>query len=300
MQLGAVFPQTEIGADPAAIAAFATAVEDAGFDLLLAYDHVLGANPDDPAFDGPYDNDDPFHEPMTLYAYLAGFTETVRLATAILILPQRQTALVAKQAAQVDILSDGRFRLGVGVGWNDREYRALGKDFGTRGKRIEEQIDVLRRLWADDIVDFEGRYHDLPDVGINPRPQQGRIPLWMGGEADPVLSRVGRLADGWLPPGRWRPLDRELDAIQRKLSVIRRHATDAGRSMDELQIVARLMPEGDPEEWVDRAREWRDLGATHIAVDTVRMDLSVEEHIDTVTTFYGAMADAGLVDGPTG
>lgn len=294
MQLGAVFPQTEVGPDPGAIAAYASAVEAAGFDLLLAYDHVLGADPADPGFDGPYDNDDPFHEPLTLFSYLAAETETVTLASGILILPQRQTALVAKQAAQVDILSEGRLRLGVGVGWNEREYAALGQDFGTRGRRIEEQVEVLRRLWTDEVVAFDGRFHHLPDVGINPLPVQRPIPLWMGGEAEPVLRRVGRLADGWLPPGHWRPIDRDLSGVEAKLGSIREHARAAGRDVDELDVVARMTPEGEPDEWVARAREWRALGATHLAVDTVRMDLDVDDHIATVERFYERMAAAGL------
>lgn len=296
MKLGAVFPQTEFGSDPGAAAGFAKAVEDRGYDLLLAYDHVLGANPNDPAFDGPYDNDDPFHEPLALFAYLAGVTETLTLGTSILILPQRQTALVAKQAAEVDVLSEGRLRLGVGVGWNALEYEALGIDFDTRGRRIEEQLEVLRRLWTDHLVEFDGRWHHLPDVGINPRPVQRPVPVWMGGEAPPVLRRVGRLADGWLSPARWKPLGEPLDAVEDKLATIHDHAHEAGRDPDDLRIVARMNPDGDPSEWVERAREWRDLGATHLAVDTVGMDLSVEEHIETTEAFYEAMVDAGLAD----
>lgn len=294
MHVGAVFPQTEIGGDREAISAFVTAVEETGFDLLLAYDHVLGADPDDPEFDGPYDNDDPFHEPLTLFSYLAGVTEDLTLVTGILILPQRQTALVAKQAAQIDVLTGGRLRLGVGVGWNAREYAALGRDFGTRGRRIEEQIDVLRRLWTDDVVEFDGRFHRLPAVGINPLPVQRPIPLWMGGEAPAVLRRAGRQADGWLPPGHWKRLDRELGEIEAKLETIREAATAAGRSMDEFRIVVRMAPEGDPERWVDRARAWRDLGATHILADTVRQGLEVDEHIERMETFYERMAAAGL------
>lgn len=294
MQLGAVFPQTEIGGDPVGVATFARAVEDLGYEFLLAYDHVLGADPEDPTFEGNYDNADPFHEPLTLFSYLAGVTETLTLGTSILILPQRQTALVAKQAAEVDVLSGGRLVLGVGVGWNDREYEALGRDFLTRGRRIEEQTEVLRRLWRDDLVEFDGRWHSLPNVGINPRPVQQPVPIWMGGEADPVLDRVGRIADGWLPPGRWRAIDVSLAGVEGKLAAIREHASEAGRDPDDLDVVARLKPEGDPADWVERAREWRDLGATHLAVDAVRMDLSVEEHVRTAEAFHEAMVEAGI------
>ncbi len=296
MHVGAVFPQTEIGGDREAVSAFATALEDAGFDLMLAYDHVLGVDPDDPDFEGPYDNNDPFHEPLTLFSFLAGVTDRLTLGTGIMILPQRQTALVAKQAAEVDVLTGGRLRLGVGVGWNAREYEALGVDFGARGGRIEEQVEVLRRLWTDDLVEFDGRFHRLPSVGINPLPVQQPIPLWMGGEAPAVLRRAGRLADGWLPPGHWRPLDRDIGEIEAKLGIIREAAEAAGRSMDDIRIVVRMTPEGDPERWIDRAREWREMGATHILADTVRMDLAVEDHIATVETFYETMVAGGLVD----
>lgn len=294
MQLGAVFPQTEIGPDPSGIADFATAIENAGFDLILGYDHVLGVDPADPDFDGPYDNNDPFHEPFTLFGFLAGYTESVTLGTGILILPQRQTALVAKQAAEVDILSDGRLRLGVGVGWNEREYEALGMDFGNRGRRIEEQVEVLRRLWTEDAVSVDGRWHALDGVGINPLPVQQPIPVWMGGEAEPVLRRTGRLADAWLPPGHWKTLDKSLEPMAEKVETIRDHAIEAGRDPDELRIVPRIQPTGDSDAWVERAREWVDLGATHIVMDTVRMELSVEEHVRTAWRFYEAMIDGGI------
>jgi probable F420-dependent oxidoreductase len=295
MKLGAVFPQTEIDSSPETATRFARAVEERGYDLLLAYDHVLGANPADPDFQGPYDNDDVFHEPLTLFAYLAGVTETIALGTSVLILPQRQTALVAKQAAEVDVLSGGRLRLGVGVGWNDLEYEGLGMDFGTRGQRIEEQIEVLRRLWTEDVVAFEGRWHSLPDAGINPRPVQQPVPLWLGGDADPVLRRVGRTGNGWLPRGT--APGTSLDEIEGQLATIREHAREAGRDPDDLRVVPRIQPEGDPEEWVEHARQWRDLGATHLTVDTIGMDLTVEEHIGRATAFYEAMVDAGLGDG---
>lgn len=295
MKLGAVFPQSEIESSPDTAAEFTQAVENRGYDLLLAYDHVLGADPDDPDFKGPYDNDDMFHEPLTFFGYLAGVTETINLGTSVLVLPQRQTALVAKQAAEVDVLSDGRFRLGVGIGWNDLEYEALGIEFGTRGRRVEEQIEVLRRLWEDHLVEFEGRWHSLPDVGINPRPVQDSIPIWIGGDAPPVLRRIGRLGDGWLTRGT--TPNTSLNEIEDQLETIRKHAREAGRDPDDLDIIPRLRPEGEPSEWVEHAREWRDLGATHVAVDTVGLDLSAGEHIETALSFYDAIEDAGLVEG---
>lgn len=294
MKLGAVFPQSEIGSSPEIAAEFAKAVEEHGYDLLLAYDHVLGANPNAPDFDGPYDNDDMFHEPLTFFGYLASVTETINLGTSVLILPQRQTALVAKQAAEVDVLSGGRFRLGIGIGWNDLEYEALGMEFSSRGRRVEEQIDVLRRLWNTDVVEFEGRWHSLPDVGINPRPVQDSIPIWIGGDAPPVLRRIGRLGDGWLTRGT--APNSSLSEVEDQLDTIREHAREAGRNPGDLDIIPRLRPVGAPSEWVEHARDWRDLGATHIAVDTVGMDLSAEEHIEQTERFYDALTEAGLAN----
>lgn len=294
MNLGAVFPQSEIDSRPETAAAFAEAVEDRGYDLLLAYDHVLGADPNDPTFAGPYDNDDLFHEPLTLFSYLAGVTEEIGLGTSVLILPQRQTALVAKQAAEVDVLSDGRLRLGVGIGWNDLEYEALGMEFRTRGERVEEQVDVLRRLWTDHLVDFDGRWHSLSNVGINPRPVQRPIPLWMGGDAPPVLRRIGRIADGWLPRGT--TPNSPLDEVETKLGIIHEQARDAGRDPDEIAVIPRVQPRGTPADWVEHVRDWRELGVTHVAVDTVGMNLPPEEHIETTVEFFDAIVEAGLVD----
>lgn len=294
MKLGAVFPQTDVGDDPEAAVEFARRVEERGYDVLLAYDHVVGADPGDPAFDGPYDNDDSFHEPFTLFAHLAGVTETLTLGTGVLVLPQRQTALVAKQAAEVDVLSDGRLRVGVGVGWNEREYEALGVDFETRGRRIEEQVDLLRALWTDHVVEYDGDWHRLPGVGINPRPVQRPIPLWMGGEAPPVLRRIGRVADGWITPARFKSLDGSLEGVDEAVGTIRDHAREAGRDPDDVRIVARLRPDGPLPAFVERAREWRRLGATHVAVDTVGMELSVYDHIRKLSVLQDRLLDAGF------
>lgn len=296
MHLGAVFPQTEIGSDPEPAVTYARAVEDQGYGTLLAYERVLGANPE--SVDAVYDNDSVFHEPLTLFAHLAAVTETIDLATCVLILPQRQTALVAKQAAEVDVLSDGRLRLGVAVGSNEFEYEALGVDFETRGRRIEEQLAVLRRLWTEHVVEFEGSWHSLPDVGINPRPVQQPVPIWMGGEAEPVLRRAGRLADGWMPPARWRSLDHPLDGMADRLAVVRESAREAGRDPDELRIVARIQPEGERSDWVERARAWAELGATDVAVDTVGLDTDVTGHVERAAAFAEAMTDAGIASTP--
>ena len=206
LQVGAVFPQTEISADPKAIEAYAVAVEEMGFDYILAYDHVLGADmtnrPDwKPLRGGPpaYTLDSMFHEPFVLFGYLAHVTKRVGLVSGVIILAQRQAALVAKQAAEVDVLSGGRMRLGIGTGWNHLEYDALDMNWRDRGKRSEEQIEVMRELWTKESVSYEGRWHTIPEMGLNPMPVQRPIPIWFGGRSDPLLDRVGRIGDGWFP-----------------------------------------------------------------------------------------------------
>src|SRR5580704_7075363 len=201
MRVGAVFPQTEIGGDPADVRRWATTVEDLGYDHILAYDHVLGAGTDTrPGWQG-YTSETLFHEVFVLYGYLAAVTSRVELVTGVLILPQRQTALVAKQAAEVDVLSGGRLRLGIGIGWNSVEYEVLGPSFQDRGVRSEEQIALLRELWSTPVVTRASRWHRVDSAGINPRPAAGMIPVWLGGSADQTLRRVARIGDGWLPTG---------------------------------------------------------------------------------------------------
>jgi probable F420-dependent oxidoreductase len=269
MKFGLTFPQTKIGTDPAAIRDFAQAAEGAGFDYLIAYDHITGAHPDrfigrDVGFPSPpYLYDSQFHEPLTLFAFLAGVTKRIELATSILILPQRQTALVAKQAAEVNLLSGGRLRLGVGVGWNFTEYEALNEDFHTRGARQEEQIVVLRKLWAEDLVTFRGRWHNLDRVGIAPRPQRS-IPIWIGGGfAERILKRVARVADGWMPmllPGHGQD---EADIIRR----LRLHLTEEKRDIASfgLQASVSVQP-GREADSISYAKRLQSLGATHLTV----------------------------------
>ena len=200
MKLGVVFPQTEISSDPDVVAEFATTAETLGFDHIIVYDHVLGANTASrPDWQGPYTSESLFHEPFVLFGYLAGLTTAIELVTAVIILPQRQTALVAKQAACVDVMSKGRLRLGVGTGWNAVEYEALGEEFTNRGRRSEEQIDLMRKLWADETLSFDGKWHKVSDAGLNPLPPRRSIPVWLGGMAPQVIERVGRMADGWFP-----------------------------------------------------------------------------------------------------
>jgi len=290
MELGTVFPQLEIGHDPRGLVDYASRIEAAGYGHVLAYDHVLGVNPDREGWDGPYDYEDTFHEPLTTYSYLAGQTEELEFVTGVLVLPQRQTALVAKQAAQLDRFTDGNLRLGVGVGWNEPEYVALGEEFSTRGHRIEEQVEVLRALWTDELVDFEGEFHEIPDAGIRPRPVQRPIPVWMGGMADPVKRRIARVADGWMPqfqPG---------EAAEAHLDDVREYAEDVGRDPAEVGLHGRMYAvPGEREEWVERAEAWRDLGADYLSVSTMYQGLEGGEHAAHLETVADVLADAGLL-----
>src|SRR5687767_2151403 len=202
MRLGVVFPQTEIGSDPAVIRDYAQAAESAGFDHVLGsvlerFDK-LGRRP-------PYTDQSPFHEVFVLFGFLGACTRRLELVTGIVILPQRQTALVAKQAAAVDVLSGGRLRLGIGVGWNTVEFEALGENFKNRGKRVEEQLEVMRLLWTKDLVTYDGQWHRVPDAGPRPLPSQQPIPAWMGGDSGVLIRRPARLADGWITRPSFRP-----------------------------------------------------------------------------------------------
>lgn len=268
MRIGAVFPQTEIGDDPAAIAAWARAVEDLGYQHILAFDHVIGAGLDTrPDWDGPYASEDAFHEVFVLFGYLAAIT-SLELVPGVLILPQRQTALAAKQAAEVDVLTGGRTRLGVGVGWNPVEFDVLGESFGNRGARIEEQVALMRALWARPTVTFDGRWHSVDNAGIKPRPVRGDIPVWFGGSAEAVLRRIGRIGDGWLPG---RAPDETAAAM---LDRIHRYATEAGRSPADIGCEPRLnVARVEQPGWADYLTGWRDLGATHVTVNTMGVGL---------------------------
>ncbi|HKV43114.1 MAG TPA: LLM class F420-dependent oxidoreductase [bacterium] len=295
MHLGVVFPQTEIGTDPSVIRDFAQAVESLGYHHLLIYDHVLGANvAARPSWRGPYTLKHMFHEPFVLFGHLAACTRRIELVVGVLILPQRQTALVAKQAAQVDVLSGGRLRLGVGVGWNEVEYEALGMDFRTRGARVEEQIKVLRALWTQESVTFHGRWHRIPDAGINPLPVRRPIPLWMGGEADVVLRRAARVADGWMSSRGLQALpDRPADSSREELvGRLRAHLAAAHRDATTFGIEGRLaFRQSGPDEWRRQIERWQKLGATHLSVDTMRSGISMPQaHIDAIRRFHDAAA----------
>lgn len=289
MQIGIVFPQIEIGPDPIVVRDYAQAAEAMGYEYLLAFDHVLGANSRTRNWTGPYDHDSLFHEPFVLFGFLAGQTTTLGFTTGIIILPQRQTALVAKQAAAVDVLSGGRLRLGIGIGWNEVEFEALGEDFHNRGKRSEEQVEVLRALWTNDIVTYKGKWHSIPDAGLNPMPVQQPIPILFGGMADPVLRRAAKLGDGWLPQfGGFEADGKTVNAEGRDyIQKIRGYITEAGRDPDTFQIDGRVtLGNRKPEECVAEIEAWRELGATHVSLNTMRAGLSSPDaHIDAMRRF---------------
>jgi probable F420-dependent oxidoreductase len=286
MQYGVIYPQTDIPTDPAAVRDFAQAAEGLGLSHVAAYEHVLGANPDRPGgWKGPYTHQASFLEPFVLYACMAAHTTRLGFFTGILVLPQRQTALVAKQAATLDVLSGGRLRLGVGIGWNQVEYVALGQDFHTRGRKFEEQVEVLRLLWTKPLVTFHGRWHDIDDAGLNPLPVQRPIPLWFGGHHDRVLRRVARWADGWTPSYRTvadaRP---SLDKLEAEVAA-------AGRTRGQVGLEVRLpYGDGEAQAWGARVEEWRGAGATHIAFNTLGVGFTTpEQHIDAMRKYAEVM-----------
>lgn len=283
MRIGVVFPQTELGGDPGAVRAFGQRVEELGYAHVLAYDHVLGADPAVHAgWSGPYDIDTTFHEPLVMFGYLAAVTTTLELVTGVIVLPQRQTALVAKQAAEVDLLSGGRLRFGIGLGWNAVEYEALGEDFTTRGRRSEEQIAVLRQLWTQRSVTFEGRYHRVTGAGISPLPVQRPIPVWIGAAAARGYARAGRLADGWFPMHSPGP---KLDEAK---AIVDDAARDAGRDPAELGMEGRMTWQGDHDRVAEDVRRWAEYGATHLSINTMGAGLrTVDEHLSVLEAVAG-------------
>lgn len=289
MRIGVVYPQTEFGSDPVAIRDYAQAAEALGYSHFLAYDHVLGADPDrEGGWRGPYTHETLFHEPLILFAYLGAVTTTLEFVSGILILPQRQTALVAKQAAEVDVLTGGRLRLGVAVGWNQVEYESLGEAWENRGRRIVEQVEVLRKLWTQPVVDFHGRWHDIPKAGIKPLPVQQPIPIWMGGMSEPVIKRLARIADGWFP--QWRS---PTDPVAREtMDRLHGYMREAGRDPSEMGIEGRInFGSGTPEDWQQAVEDWRALGATHVGVNTMAAGLTTpDEHIDAIRRFKEAIS----------
>ena len=286
MHIGAVMPHNEIGNDPGAITAYAQGAEELGMTHLLIYDHVVGVDRNRPGgFEGPYDSDTAFHEPMVLFGFLAACTQTLELVTAILILPQRQTVLVAKQAAEVAILSNNRLVLGVGVGWNTVEYDALNEEFGNRGRRQEEQVELMRRLWNEDVFSYDGEHHRFEHASILPRPDRP-VPVLFGGSAPALLDRCARIGDGWLPLGS--PNDKAADRI----AEMRRVREGAGLSWDGFEIRAQAQwGGGTPERWRSHAQRWKDLGATHLAIATHNAgDTDVDGHLARIAEYRAAVA----------
>jgi probable F420-dependent oxidoreductase len=281
MDFGVTFPQTEIGTDPIGIRDYAQAASALGYSHLVAGEHVLSPGYTHPQEVAPYRA--AFHEPFALFGYLAALT-SLELIPSVIILPQRQTALVAKQAAEIDVLTAGKLRLGIGIGWNAVEFEGLGVDFRQRARLFEEQVEVLRLLWTQEHVSYRGTFHTITDAGLNPRPVQRPIPLWIGGHADAALRRIARLADGWLPLGK-------PETVGPLIERLRLYAQEAGRNPTEIGIEATVNArEGQPDEWKSQTEAWRALGATHVSFSTAGSGfLSVSEHIEALRRYKEAV-----------
>lgn len=282
VRVGVVFPQLESGTDPGAIREYAQAVEQLGYAHLVAYDHVLGADRSTrPEYKGAYDSTSVFHEVFVLLSFIAAWTTRLEVAPSVVILPQRQTVLVAKQAASLDVLAEGRTRLGVGLGWNEVEFVGLNEAFGTRAKRYSEQIEVMRLLFTNEVVSFSGKYHTIDRAGIRPLPLQRPIPIWMGGNAPDAVKRIARIGDGWFtfaqPDG---------DGPE-KIAHFRELLRQNGRDADGFPIEGRLIfAKRTPDEWVQRALGFRDLRVSHLELNTMGAGYaSLADHVDALARF---------------
>jgi len=287
MRVGVLFPQTEIGADVGALRAFAEAADALGYDHLVTYEHVLGADPDvHEGWQGPYQLRHSFHEPFVLFGWLAALTR-LEFATGILVAPQRQTALIAKQAAEVDLLCGGRLRLGLGIGWNPVEYEAMGRPFSDTGARMEEQVALMRLLWTRPSVTFDGRFDTVHGAGILPLPVQRPIPIWLGARVDVALRRVGRIADGWFPQALPGP---GLDAAR---ATVADAARDAGRDPAEIGMEGQVQwASRDLDRLRRQAAKWAAGGATHLSVSTMDSGCTgVDDHIAGLTAMASALLD---------
>ena len=292
MKLGVVFPQNIIGGDPALVRDFAQTVEGLGYAHIVTYDHVLGVNRAAyPDWRGPYTSADLFHDPFTLFSYIAGITERIELSPQILILPQRQAVLVAKQAASLDVLSGGRLRLGVGIGWNKVEYVALGENFHDRGQRSEEQIAVMRALWSDPHVVFEGEHHTIPNAGINPLPEKP-LEVWLGGGSPRTFDRIGRIGDGWLINYG------EADKVRDGVAQIHASAIRAGRDPQTIGLDCWTgVGDGSAETWRAEIEQWRGVGASHITFNTINgsrnpiRDKNPAVHLKAIEAYMAAVKD---------
>ena len=284
MKIGVVYPQIELGGDPDAVRRIGLATEELGYDHLLMYDHVVGALHEgrDPKLWGPYTEQDPFHDPFVALGYLAGLTKKIELVTGVLILPQRQTVLVAQQAADLDLLSGERFRLGVGTGWNYVEYHALGQDFAVRGPRIDEQIDFLRKLWSEPLLTFEGKFDSIDRGNINPRPKR-KIPIWIGGFSEPAFRRGGKVGDGFIFAG---PLEGGRSIIGGVLDGwerVKHHLAENGRNVEGFGADYVMLAALNSDAAVDTIKRWQDAGGTHASIVTMGMGLkTTDAHIDYI------------------
>jgi probable F420-dependent oxidoreductase len=294
MQLGALLPLGDIGGDPAVVREYALTAEQTGYHFIEAPDHVLGADPasrpgDERAGAGYY------QDPFVLFGYLAGCSPTLGFSTGVLILPQRQTALVAKQAACLDVLCGGRFRLGIGVGWNEVEFVGLNENFHNRGRRSEEQVQVMQKLWENEYVDFKGRYHTLDHAGISPRPKSGRVPVWYGGHHENTLPRIAKWGDGWMPNA-YPPDQSALDVFAK----LRRLTAEAGRDPASVGIEVWVsMGTGSEADWAKEAKFWKSAGASHLCLTTT-FDRrthkripghTMSDHLAALKRYHAAVAD---------
>ena len=285
MEIGAVFPHNEIGTDPQAIKDYAQGVEELGVTHLLIYDHVLGADRDRPGgFEGPYDKDVAFHEPFTTFAFIAAVTKKLDMITTVMILPQRQTVLVAKQAAELAILSNNRFKLGIGIGWNTVEYTGLNENFKNRGKRQEEQVELMRLLWESEVLEYKGDYHHIDKASINPRPSKS-VPIWFGGGAPQLIERCADLGDGWIP------LMGPNEAARKTLAAIKAKRESKGLDWDNFGVQAQAQyAGGDAERWNKHAEKWRNLGASHLAIATHNAEpTNVDGHLGRIKDYLNAV-----------
>lgn len=282
MKLGVIYPQNGLGGNPAAVREIGVAAETMGFDHLVAYDHVVGAIHADrePKLTGPYTEKDPFHDPFVMFGYLAGLTERLEFVTGILILPQRQTVLAARQAADVDLLSGGRFRMGVGIGWNYVEYDALGQDFSKRGKRVAEQVPLLRRLWSEEVVSFDGEFDTIDRAALVPRPGRA-IPIWLGGFADVALRRAVEIADGFICA------DGAADAFA-QITRLDELLTEKGRDADAFGKQINMLKAKTADDAIETALRWRDAGGTHAAVNSMGLGFATAaDHV----AYFGEVAE---------
>ena len=298
MKLGVALPEIdpEVGGDPAAIREFAQAAEEIGYQDLSAPDHVLGVNAASrPEWGDRNTSADLFHDPFVLFGFLAGCTQKIEFSTQVLILAQRQAVLVAKQAASLDVLCGGRFRLGIGVGWNPVEFVGLNENFHNRGRRSEEQVEVMKALWAQPHVTLTGKYHTIEDAGINPRPPKRSIPVWFGGHADATLRRAVEWGDGWMPmayaPG---------DEAKAAFAKLRSLAEAAGRNPASIGIDTRVTAGiGAEAEWREAVRFWKSCGITHLTLATYSgrghlrriAGRSLSDHLAAIKRYWNAVAD---------